>query len=340
MADISFIVVDLKYSKDRGVKICEIQPGSFSRFSGSDVLEGKSTIENQYCSLVGKYQYSGYFIHPLHKEMKKALIQHGWSSIHSIEEMLPYLKLDRRGDPDNLFDYEACLFSVNPQYILQKDPSSFPQILFLDRAILPYSQNKYIMNSLCDQVEMMKKLRPVWKVYRKGASDELIQRIHSDIPGDIVVVKPIQSTMGRGVIIVEKKDLQETLNYVFFSPKELLLQDLERSYSQYAIDTSNSFIVEEFILSDPLYLGKDSLPYDCTMRVMAALVYQKKEANLIYLSSYWYSPHKPMDPSYTLIQSHKAKGTYFHEVSADILEEVKRQLFPACLEAYRYMLDE
>ncbi|MBS0626973.1 MAG: hypothetical protein JSS09_02050 [Verrucomicrobia bacterium] len=340
MADISFVVIDLKYSKDLGVKICEIQPGSFSRFSGSDVLEKVNIVQNRYCDLLQQYHFSGYFTHPLYPKMKQVLIERNFSSTHSVRELAAKIPKKIDSDPDNLFDYQACLFSLERDSIIQGDPSYFSQILFLDRAILPYSQNKYTMNTLLDKVEKTKQLRPIWRVYQKGASQTLINQIINDIPGDIVVLKPIQSTMGRGVIILEKKDLPKTLEYIFCSSNEILLKDLERSYSQYAIDTSNSFIVEEFIPSDPLFLGEESLPYDCTMRIMAVLSYHQKIPKIDFLSEYWYSPNKPIDPAYTLIQSHKAKGTYFHKVDPKTLEEVQNQLSPALLEVYQYMLTE
>ncbi|MCF7806191.1 MAG: hypothetical protein K9M13_00815 [Simkaniaceae bacterium] len=339
MADISFIVVDLKYNREQGVKICEIQPGSYSRFSGSELLEGEGAIPDRYCHFLKRYYSKGYFTHPLYKNMHNAFVAHGWSSIHLEGGIAAKIREKPIGDPDRLSDYQTCFFSLSPQPILQKEHKRFPQMLFLDRAILPYSQNKYAMNCLLDQINEAKKLRPIWKVYLKGASEALATQIAADIPGDIVVIKPIRSMMGRGVIILEKKDLLSTLKYIFCSPKQVLLDDMERSYSQYAIDRSNAFIVEEFIPSDPLLLGPELLPYDCTMRLMLILSYDQKVASITYLGSYWYSPHKPLDQSYTLIQSHKAKGTHFSKVAPEIFDEVKRQLYPALSKTYLYMLN-
>ena len=73
---------------------------------------------------------------------------------------------------------------------------------------------------------------------------------------------------------------------------------------------------------------------------MAVLSYHKKVATVSFLSEYWYSPHKSIDPSYTLIQSHKAKGTHFCKATAAVLEEVRRQLYPALLDTYQYLLDQ
>lgn len=297
-----------------------------------------NAIPNKYCAILEKYHLPGYFTHPLYQKMKQALVNHGWASVHSAEELLSRIKQQPPENPDNLFDYQCCLFSLHLDPIIRGDPLRFPQILFLDRAILPFCCNKLTMNWFFHQLDKTRNLRPIWAVYQKGDPQDLSRRILSDIPGDIVVIKPIQSTMGRGVIIVDKQDLASTLEYILHSPKELLIKDPERSYSQYARDSSEYFIIEEFIPSDPLFFEQE--PYDCTMRVTALLSYHQKIADVTFLSEYWYSPSKPTRSEYTLIQSHKAKGTHFCTVAPDVSVEVRRQLYPALLEAYRHMLDQ
>ncbi len=339
-ADISFIVIDLKYNQSQGVKICEIQPGSFSRFSGSDHLEGLNSIEKKYLDFIDRYYLPKFFTHPIYQKIKPLLIDRGWTSLLNLQDLGKKFGEDPPADPENLFGYKACLLSLKIDPIPKGEPQRLHQILFLDRAILPFSQNKLTMNTLLHQIPEMRKLRPVWHIYKKGSSDDLLEQISRDIPGEIVVIKPIQSTMGRGVIIEEKSKLQKILHYVFYSPKEVLLADLERSYSQYAIDHSDYFIAEEFIPSAPLYLGQDSLPYDCTMRIIAILSYHKKVPKVTYLGEYWYSPHKPLDPAFTLIQSHKAKGTYYAKVDEKTLTEVKKQLTQPLMKAYLHMLHQ
>jgi hypothetical protein len=333
-------VIDIKYNQQKGVKICEMQPGSFSRFSGANSQEEPNAIPNLYCKFLDRYNTPCYFTHPLFHKMKEAFIEHNWESIHSIGTLLTKVDSKAPEDPESLFAYQAFLFSLQTENITKRYPTIFPQVLFLDRAILPYSSSKYVMNCLFDSIEETKKLRPEWRVYRKGTSPQLVNAIIQDIPGNIVVIKPLQSTMGRGVIILKKQDLQTTLDYIFLSEEDVLLNDLERSYSHYAVDKSNYFMVEEFIESDPLFLGEGQLPYDCTLRVMALLSYHQKVAEITFLNEYWYSPNKPLNDMYSLIQSHKAKGTFFAKVDPETLEKVKNQLYPALLKAYQKMLDQ
>lgn len=333
MADISFVVIDLKYSEEQGVKICEMQPGSFSRYSGAPIAS------EMYCEFLEQFHVPVYFTHPLFSKLKEEFVKRGWSSIHSLDNIPVTSEKKGAKDPDNLFDYSSFLFSLNTNHSKNGDPTAFPQILFLDRAILPYSESKLVMNLLFNINETTRKLRPQWKLYRKGTSESLTNAIIQDIPGDLIVIKPLESTMGRGVIIIEKSSLQSTLNYIFNSPKEVLLADMERSYSHYAVDKSDYFIVEEFIESDPLFLGPDALPYDCTIRLMAILSYHQRIPEVTFLAGYWYSPHKPLDSAYTLIQSHKAKGTFFCPITPETMQEIEKQLRPGLLTIYQKMLD-
>lgn len=338
LADVSFVIIDLKYNRKQGVKICEMQPGSFSRFSGVDPSVGISTICQMYCDFLGTYKVPVYFTHPLYKRMKEEFVRRDYLSAYSVESLATKIGTDLPKDPDNLCDYSCFLFSLKASHITQGYPLLFPQILFLDRAILPYSHNKYLMNLFFEGSEETKKLRPKWGLYQKNFSEELVQTVFKEIPGDRVVIKPLESTMGRGVIILEKKNLFSTLNYIFNSRKEVLLEDKERSYSHYAVDESDHFIVEEFIESDPLFLGENKLPYDCTMRVMAMFSYHLRAAQVHFLANYWYSPNQPIDKAYTLIQSHKAKGTFFSKVDPEIWEEVESQLTPGLLTVYKRLL--
>lgn len=339
LADISLMVIDLKYNERDGIKICEIQPGSYSRFSGSDKLEELNAVPNKYISILKAYGFKGYFNHPIYSDMKRSLIKHGWTSAHSAMQIASSHQENPFFDPDDLYSFPSAFLSLQPEAVLQGDPLKFKQILFLDRAILPFSKNKYQMNMLLDKIDSAKKLRPIWGIYKKGIGDDLVNRIIQTIPGDVIVIKPVASTMGRGVIFIEKKDLKKTLNYIFATPKETLIHDNNRSYSHYALDRTPYFIVEEFIPSDPLFLAEPPLAYDCTMRVVVLLTYHLKKPTLTFLSQYFYSPSKPLDPSYTLIEQYKAKGTHVCEVSPKVWNCVKTQLTPVLLEVYQTMLD-
>lgn len=340
LADLSLVVIDLKYNYEQGVKICEMQPGSFSRFGRDESSECLKSVPDLYCEILEQYNTPCYFTHPLYQKMKESFVQYGWSSAHSITSLLSKISQKPPTNPESLFDYQCFLFSLQIEPIIENYPMIFPHILFLDRAILPYAKNKLSMNYLFDSIEETKKLRPTWGVFPKETSINLVHRITETIPGDIIVIKPLESTMGRGVIILKKEDLQQTLNYIFLSDKTVLLNDLERSYSHYAVDKSDYFIVEEFIQSDPLTLEDSNLPYDCTARIVALLSYHNQIPDIRYLKEYWYSPSKPIHHSYSLIQSHKAKGTFFSTVDPIVLQEIKKQLSPALLKAYEKMVTQ
>ncbi len=348
LADISLIVIDLKYNGKQGVKICELQPGSFSRFSGCDFFgkrnnpdvppEEINVIPKMYCDLISQYGIPLCFTKPIYQKMEQEFLERGWAMVSSPKKLQSKV-IGTVGDPDNISDYEYFFFSVKNDEISPPYRGSFSKILFLDWAVLPYGQDKSLMNQLFDASEETKILRPRWKKYLKGSSNQLVNTILNDIPSDRLVIKPLKSTMGRGVIILDRNDLKGTLKYIFDSNKEILIEDSDRSYSHYAKDGNKFFIVEEFIGSDPIFIPEGGeLPYDCTMRVIAVLSYNQHLADITFLAGYWYSPRKPIGGSDSLIECHKAKGAFFSEVNAEIMEEVQNQLRPGLLALYNKML--
>lgn len=347
-ADISLVVIDLKYNKKQGPKICEMQPGSFSRFSGTEALARQARPEGneedfhvtcqKYIDFLSAFGAEICFCDPIYENMKTTLLKGGALPILSPMFSLAHLKEKTIKASNHLKDYKYFLYSTHFEWIFKGIPTFFPSVLFLDRAILPYSFSKYIMSKVFDDDEKTRKLRPFWKLYKKSGASSLAEQICMDFPGHRVVIKPCESTMGRGVLILEKQDLAKTFDFIFNTPKEILIEHEDRSYSHYARDKSSHFLVEEFIESDPLFFGEERLPYDCTMRVIAILCYDTGDTSLKFIDSYWYSPKMPLGMGSSLNESHKAKRNFFSPVDPDTLEAIEKELSPALISIYKKMI--
>src|SRR5262245_4768326 len=62
-ADISFLVIDLKFTEDSRVKICEIQPGNHSLFKGYYFVNGADgVIPNFFYEFLTKFQDKIWYI--------------------------------------------------------------------------------------------------------------------------------------------------------------------------------------------------------------------------------------------------------------------------------------
>src|SRR5438105_280604 len=82
-----------------------------------------------------------------------------------------------------------------------------------DAASRPYWIDKYKMTSLFNNHPLLATIKPEWGLYPKTYTPTLADQIIQDIPSDFFVIKPRGSFVGRGVIIVAKKNLDSTLKY-------------------------------------------------------------------------------------------------------------------------------
>lgn len=345
-ADITFLIVDLKYNGKQGVKICEIQPGSSSVFMGYDLLhDGEGLVGEKLCDSLACYQKPIWFVgNVCDTKCRNCFVRHGWSFMKNIKELMNDATYNDTAsvpvlDPGNIFSYHGLLFTTRLNS-LQEFRKQYPGILILDAAVMPYKDDKYAMSQLLDSDERLKKLKPTWKLYPKEYNNNLITTILEDFSGDYLVIKPRKSTKGFGVIIVHKNELKTTLEYIFkFSPKLYLDPDL--SYQYWASDTSNNFIVEEFVQSDLVSAPQfDNRLFDGTMRVVFILTYNQGKIDLTFLESHWKLPEKSISESGTFSELHKsyAEGLHFATVDPLIMQEVEEQLCKGLPILYQQML--
>jgi len=85
-ADMSFIVIDLKYNQNDGVKVCEIQQGLGCVFYGVEHIEGKKNAFGEiFCDYLSPYFQRNWYVRPrISPEItsilkKKVLIGPGFS---------------------------------------------------------------------------------------------------------------------------------------------------------------------------------------------------------------------------------------------------------------------
>ncbi|MDB2613736.1 hypothetical protein N9Y92_01090 [Chlamydiales bacterium] len=135
------------------------------------------------------------------------------------------------------------------------------------------------MSRLFLKNEELASYKPHFKCYKKKIVLSLKNKICSEIPGDYVVIKPLKSFKGNGVIILHKNELDETL------------QQIQQQKGYWKNDRSESFIVEEFIESDPLITERlDNRPYDATLRAIFGLVYNQGKITIHPFGMHWKTP--------------------------------------------------
>lgn len=358
LADISFFAADVKYNEEQGVKICEVQRMIITCFGGYDAINwsrglGCGLIGEKAAHFLSQYQNNVWFVKgdvADHLGQRRFLENH-WIPVKSIKELIqdPIFLMEAKKtvhDPYNVSDYHGVVYARKKSFKdLEKFKKEYPGIIVLGAANINLSSDKYTMSVLFSKNKILEGYRPKWKLYKKQYSKHLAQSIINDIQSDFFVIKPRASSLGRGVIIVERKDLDKTLKYIL-GDKKKLKKNPDASYSFWGKNSSDFFLVEEFVSSIPVYvshLGKDpsrSDPYNGTMRVVFALLFHQQQVHVECLAKYWALPEKSLSDTGSLNEKNKTymKIPYFMPVEPAVGQEAERQLCEAFTLLYKQML--
>ncbi len=350
-ADISYMVADLKYSQEYGVKICEIQHGILSTFLGDVFLHGDDGLLCPKIEQVFAVFPMTKWVIPMQVSFPKLLkafqksanwkSKYFFASIANDSEFIQNASA-LPSDPHSIDSYKGMIYA-KPNTIKNYETfsSNYPGILVIDAPTHPYWIDKYKMTSLFNKDPKLAAIKPEWGLYSKIYSSLLTAQIVADIPAEAYVIKPRGGFLGNGVIIVPKDALDATLNYIL-NKDEALKKDKDLSYSYWYHDTFDSFIIEKYYPSDIIQV--DELAgkfFEPTMRVAVVMLYNNKKIDIRILGGYWILPHKALDEQGTFNELKKAycKVPFFTKASDAIVEEVRQQLAPALTILYQAMLE-
>lgn len=300
--DISFVVVDLKYNSLQGIKICEVQQASlsclncFKDFPDQEVANYPESIYKLINSIFKKDRINYYF------EFQS-------SEFFKINKSYPFSSYSKisPSNPDDLSSYEGVLYTrIGNIRNLDDFRKTNPGIVVIDAATAPFWIDKKKMSELFTRNSGLSRYKPCWKSYSKVYSKDLAQTICQDIPGKCVVIKPLHSFSGDGVIVLDKTQLDQTLRHIL-SKSAGLKNHSDPSYCYWYKDCSKSFIIEEFIESDP-YISPlfDNLPFDPTLRVVCGLVFDQKQISIHILGMHNKLPEKSLDMDGSMGDLHKS----------------------------------
>jgi hypothetical protein len=348
--DVSFMIADLTYSQERGVQICEIQHGILSSFKGDQFSNGElGNIAKNLYQCLSQYQ------HPSWTILKNIVATQIKSTFEIAPEWIKYDKMNQilqdPGflqqaslpviEPSNIASYHGFLY-VRPNKI--RDCSAFkkkyPGIIILDAATFPFWIDKYKMTQLFANNPTLAKLKPKWGLYSKSFSSNLANQIISDLQCDTFVIKPRGTFLGNGVIIVDKENLEDTLKYIL-TKSTLLKNDPDKAYNYWNKDTFNSFLVEQFVPSDPIavpHLGNKI--YRPTMRVGFLLIYDRYMHEVKFLGGYWSLPPKSLSEKGSLNEKSKSycKLPYYCAVDSETMSTVEGLLQEPLKQIHQQML--
>ncbi len=328
------MVVDLKYSKEHGVKICELQHGILSTFhadvfmhSGHGIICPK--VERAFAEVPIKKWAVG--SHIAFRHLREVLQESSsWKVFETIQALTEDPEFAERAkiapeDPSSIASYYGILY-INPEKFpgYEEFCKKYPGILILDRQTFACWKDKYKMGLLFNKSPLVAKSKPEWGIYPKVYSRTLTQQIISDIPADTYVIKPRGAFLGYGVIIVSQNDLEATLRYIITGQN--LCDDPDHSYSYWGSDPYETFLVEKYYPSDSISF--DNKSFEPTMRAAVILSYDKGTITCNFLGGYWMLPLTPLDEEGTLNARKKAycKIPYFVQTSQQELDPIEKEL--------------
>ncbi len=345
-ADLSYMVADLKYSQEHGVKICEIQHGILSTFVGDIFLHGENgTICPNIAKTLAEFPVQKWCISgqiafpPLHKELYSSS---DWKMEQTLSELLQdeeFVKQATRipSDPHDISSYYGIIYTRPSSFSYDEFHDKYPSILTMDAPTHAYWKDKYLMSRLFRGKEELETIKPEWGLFPKKYSPDLTAQIKQEIPADAYVIKPRSAFLGHGVIIVTSDELDSTLSYIL-NRSQKLDNDKDPSYNYWPKDRYDSFLIEKYYPTDPIQV--DGKTYEPTMRVAFIFIYNNQKVDFRFLGGYWLLPAKSLEEEAPINAKKKAycKEPFFAKVREETLHEVKEQLEATLPILYQEML--
>lgn len=348
LADVSYLVVDFKYSKKDGIKICDVQPIPLSISDGETSL--LPAVTDFFTHFQQKKKWAVGIIDP---PLKRKLAAIGWDVKHSFSTLLKDTTFIKYAavhpvDPSSINSYSGIVYgdlsSIQDFSLYQK---AYPGILFINIAAMRYLQDKYLMNELFEPSGELKPYKADWRHYPKKYNANLSAKIQKDMPADFYVIKPRTQALANGVIVGARHDL-DTILKIILNPSSSLEKTPDKRFSYWEKNKDDTFLVEKFYRSDYIRVRHPltdkaakgyGYHYDATMRI--AFILQNDKGKITYhsLGGLWILPNKALEEKGTLNEkriSH-TESPFFRPVDPLLLKEVNAQMERAMLLLYDEM---
>lgn len=294
VARLSYWIADLKFTPPGRAKILEFGLGFRSGFKGYRQLHGTSMH-----SLFWRYTSEEMGLRGWYAPHPRALAHLGSQKLRELHalgtleerggvvrpiEHLPsryelFLDPLKQWDPADLSTYSGLLVyqhrlgGLSP-WEVEALVGRSPGFIRLDAggAIAATVENKFWTRVLLgDNGEAT----PRWRLLFKENAIRQIPRILRELPSDRYVLKPIDQTLGIGVVVVRSENLRSAFERLFKN-------------GGWRADTAPTFLLETYEPSLPLAVGEKV--YDPTLR-MAFILWRSRGATQIqFLDGYWKLP--------------------------------------------------
>jgi len=318
--DISYLIVDLKFD-GKNIKILEFGEGVSAGLNGYEYYYGPGALWQKFWDYLRPFDMPMWYVGKYweNRALERFINMGGhfaWREkdlcvdcVYDNEAHKPLTNNEIDGSyvcgNKSIKDHKGIIILTGSAHErdMQKYKSKYPDFIMLNQATAPFARSKHMMSLLFQDNELWK-YRPQCKAYEKKYSHTLARNIIRDFKCDTYVIKPLNSSQGKGIIMAKKNELDKYLRIILMRRNNLhVTQDLSFRYWLY--DKNTHFIIEEYEPSKAIFVNKKK--YDPTMRVVFTLDYDLDKINLTFLGSYWKLPKQPLDSMGTLIEKTKSK---------------------------------
>ncbi|QQR49520.1 hypothetical protein IPF37_01595 [bacterium] len=359
-ADVSFMIIDIKYTDDQQVKILEYGDGCVSGFKVLDHTIGIGKVWEDFWHYLKKFKlpmwYAGYYYGRTPYIGAQTLQRYNGQMVPSLNQLKGniFFKAQARHrinpeDLQNIHNYRGIIATrERSTKVIEKFKKTYPQFLVINTAAKNFVLNKKATDDLFDEPQLAA-YRPKRVIYPKNYTPELANKIINEIGSKYYVIKPINSGKGNGILIIKARDLDATLKLILDDYKPSAVSETY-SYNPYVPlttgywrhDRNPNFLVEEYVSSKNITVNKK--PYDATMRIIFTQHYHEGKIYTKFINAYWKRPIKALNESGTFREKHISKHAPNHfeslglEVNANDLREIYDILQPALPQIYWKML--
>jgi hypothetical protein len=335
--DVCYMVADLKYNSKQGVKICEVQQASLSLFNGDTYRNVEESIHKELLKVLSSYNKTGWVMNEgmADRNLFSTLVSSPfWRGPKDLISLFsdPSFKRKAKQQPKDIYDlssYQGFLYINWSQLSVIYDfEKRFPGMIVMDKSSFPFWIDKYMMTQLFAEDELFSTLKPKWGNYKKIYTKNLASKIANDLKCKTFVIKPRGQFMGKGVIITERQDLDEVLSYII-TKKGKLAEVTDSAYEAWKKDPFDSFLVEEFVASDPIKMPHlENKVYQPTMRIAFLLTYNKGRHHVHFLGGYWKTPELSINEEGDFMKKNKdiCEPPYYRDVDDKTMRIVQDKL--------------
>lgn len=347
-ADVSFIIVDLKYNQDRGLQICEIQHGAVSAFKGHAMFyEGPDLIAQKLLDNLSIFKRSWTSLRAFADSKIKKLFSQDprWSEIDNLSDLDTDYEFVAASsspviNPSDIRAYHGLVF-LSPLIKLDRDEfkKKYPGVLLTDNAFYNQADSKLKMTKLLLGHPLTRQHKPKCGFYNRN-DHNLADRINNEIGSDILVIKPINEYRGKGVIILKKEELKGVLEFLF-DRGNTNLQINDEAYAYWKYSRVKEFIVEEFIEVEPVFVPHlDNKPYCPTLRFAFLLSYSQNKIEIQTLGGYYTLPRVSLSEPGSLNERYKSyvNVPYFTKADPEIMKNAEVQMKEVLMVLYQTLL--